>query len=75
MLARLRRVAGDLDAAELPAPADLHLRLDRARIADLVGGSDRLLDRPRRLPGRHRDAVPREQLLALVLEQIHRGGL
>ena len=74
MLARLRRVGGDLDPAELAAPADLDLRLDRARVADPVGGGDRLVDRARRLARRHRDAVAREQLLSLVLEEIHRRG-
>ena len=45
MLARLASSCGDLDAAELAAPADLHLRLDRARVADLVGRRDGLIDR------------------------------
>ena len=44
MLARLVAVLGDLDAAGLAAAADLHLRLDDARVADLVGGGDGLVD-------------------------------
>ena len=35
---------GELDAAGLAAPADLHLRLDDDRIADAVGGGDRVVD-------------------------------
>ncbi len=72
VLRGLGAVVGDLDPAELAAPADLDLCLDRARIADRLGGGDGLLDGPRRLPGRDRNTVAREQLLALVLEQIHR---
>ena len=68
MLAHLVRFGGDLDAAELAAAADLHLCLDDARIADRVGGVDRLVDRERRAARGHRDAVPLEELLALVFE-------
>ena len=72
MLLGLGAVVGDLDPAELAAAADLDLRLDRARVADLLGGGDRLLHGARRLAGGHRDAVAGEQLLALIFEQIHR---
>ena len=48
MLARLVLVLGELDAAGLAAAADLHLRLDDAREADLLGGRDGLVDGPRR---------------------------
>ena len=52
VLARLRRVGGDLDAAELAAAADLDLRLDRAGEADRVGGRHRLVDAARGLARR-----------------------
>ena len=60
---RLGPVLGDLDAAGLPAAADLHLRLDHAGIADLVSGRDRLLDRGGGRPGGHRDPVAGESCL------------
>ena len=72
VLRGLGTIVGDLDPAELAAPADLNLCLDRARISDRLGGGDGVVDGPRRLPGRDRNTVAREQLLALVLEQIHR---
>jgi hypothetical protein len=74
VLLGLGAVLGDLDAARLAAPADQHLRLDDARIADLVGRRDGVLDGRGRLAGGDRDPVTGEQLLALVLEQIHRGA-
>ena len=68
---RLAAVGGELDAARLAAPADQHLRLDDAGIAELVGGGDRLLDGGGgRSPG-HGNAAAGEQLLALILEQVH----
>jgi hypothetical protein len=70
--AHLLRVRGELDAAGLAAPADLHLRLHHDGIADTVRGGDRVVDGPDRFTRGHGDAEPREQLLALVLEQIHR---
>ena len=53
VLLGLAAVLRDLDAAGLAAAADQHLRLDHARVADLVGGGDRLLDgrRPARRTG------------------------
>ena len=72
MLARLVAVLGELDAAGLAAAADLHLRLDDARVADLVGRLDGLVDRGRRGAGRDGDAVAGEELLALVLEEVHK---
>ena len=74
MLLGLVAVLRDLDAAGLAAAADLHLRLDHARVADLVGGGDRLVDGPGRRAGGHGDTVAREELLALVLEKVHAGG-
>ena len=66
------RVLGDLDAAGLAAAADLHLRLDDAGVADLVGCGDGLLDASWRAPLRTGHAVAGEELLALVFEKIHR---
>jgi hypothetical protein len=53
--------------------ADLHLRLDHAGVADLVSGRDRLLDGGGGRAGRHRHPVAGEQLLALILQEIHEG--
>ena len=71
VLLGLLAAVGDLDAAELAAPADLDLRLDRAWVADLIGGGHRVLDGPGGLAVRDRDTVAGEELLALVLEQVH----
>ena len=68
MLLGLGAVLGDLDAAGLAAAADLHLRLDDAGIADLVGGGDGLLDGRGRGAAGHRHPVPGEELLALIFE-------
>ena len=73
VLLGLAAVLGDLDAAGLAAAADQHLRLDHAGVADLVGGGDRLLDGGGGRAGGHRDAVAGEELLALVLEEVHAG--
>ena len=55
VLAHLVGVGGELDAAGLAAPADVHLGLDDHRVADRVGRGDRLVDRvdrrDRRRPG------------------------
>ena len=71
LLARLCLVCRDLDPAEFAPATDLDLRLDRARIADLVGGGDRGFAVCRDPALRHGYAVAGEQLLALVLEEIH----
>src|SRR4051794_12670710 len=55
----------------LPRPADLDLGLDHAGVAHGLGGLDRLGHRGGRTAGGHRDALAREELLALVLEQVH----
>ena len=65
------RVLGDLDAAGLAAAADLDLRLDHARVADLLGRRDRVLDGVGDPSLGHGDAVAGEELLALVLEEVH----
>ena len=64
-------VGGDLDPARLAAAADQDLGLDRAGVADPLGGGDGLLDGGRDLAARHGDAVLGEQLLALILEEVH----
>ncbi len=74
MLARLRLVGGQLHPAGLAAPADQHLGLDHHRVAHLVGGGHRLLDGRDHPPGRDRQPVAGEQLLALILEQVHGGA-
>ena len=65
------RRLGDLHAAGLAAAADLHLRLDDGHAADATPR----LPRPRRgigdLAEADRHAVRGEELLGLVLEQIH----
>ena len=73
--ADLGGVVGELDAAGFPAAADLHLRLHDDRIADAVGRGDRVVDRGHGLAGGDGNPVAREQLLALILEQIHAGKL
>ena len=44
VLADLVGVVGELDAAGLAATTDLHLGLDDHRVADALGGGDRLVD-------------------------------
>ena len=76
VLLGLGAVVGDLDPAQLAAAADLHLGLDHARVADRLGGGHRASSTVRRGPPvGHRHAVAGEQLLALVLEQIHGASL
>ena len=74
VLARLGLVRGELHAAGLAAPADQHLGLDHHRVADLVRRGDGVLDGGDGLAGGHLQAVAGEQLLALVLEQVHCGA-
>ena len=69
--ARLVGVGRELDAARLAAATHLHLRLHDHRVAERVGHLDRLATVVDRCARRHRDAVAREQLLALIFEQIH----
>ena len=72
VLLGLDTVRRHLDAAGLAATADLDLGLDHTRVADVVGRVGGLLDTHRVTAGGDRHAVAREQLLSLVLEQIHR---
>jgi len=72
VLTGLLLVTGELDPARLAPAARQHLRLDHARIAELAGRRDRLGDGGHRASGLKRDPVAGEQLLALVLEEIHR---
>jgi hypothetical protein len=69
--ARLAFVLRDLDPPRLAASADRHLRLDHARVADLVGGGHRVVHGRSVLAAGHRHPVLGEELLALVLEKIH----
>ena len=62
---------GQLDAAGLAPPADLHLGLDHDRIAEPVGGGDGVVDGLDGLAGGDGHAEARQQLLALVLEEVH----
>ena len=70
----LLAVGGDLDPARLAATADQHLGLDRAGVADPLRRGDGLLDGRGDLAARHGDAVRGEELLALILEEVHVGG-
>ena len=63
-------VLGDLDPARLAAAADQHLRLDHARVADLVRRLDGVVDGVGDPSVGDRHAVAREELLSLVLEQV-----
>ena len=70
-LAEFLLVVDQLDAAGLPAPADLYLRLHRAGVADRVGRRDGLLDGRRELRIRHREPGVPEDPLRLVLVKLH----
>ena len=69
--ANLVGVGGQLDSPRLASASDLDLGLDDDRVAGRVGRGHRLLHGVGDAPGRYRDAVSGEVLLALVLEQIH----
>ncbi len=71
MSAGLDPIGGELDPPELAPTADLHLRLDNTGVARDVRGLDGLLHRGRHGSTRHRNPVPHEQLLSLILQQIH----
>ena len=57
--------------AALAAATDLHLDLHDALAAQFAGGLGRLLPRGGDDPARRGDALGAEQLLALMLVQIH----
>jgi hypothetical protein len=69
----LGALVGQLDASRLAAPADLHLRLDDDRIAEILGGLDGFGYRRGVSAVGHRNPAFPEQLLALVFEEIHAG--
>ena len=68
---RLVGILRELDAAGLAAPARQHLRLDHHGAAELLGGRTGLGRGQGDAAGRDGDAVAGEQLLALVLIEIH----
>ena len=74
VLLGLSSVGSDLDPAGLAATADQHLGLDRAGVADPLGGGDSVLNRRGDLAARHGYAVRGEKLLALILKKIHVKG-
>ena len=63
-------VLGDLNAACLATPADLHLRLQHDRVADFGGSCDCFFDRVGDRAGRHGDVEAGKVLLALILKQV-----
>ena len=72
LVARVVRVLGELDPAGLAAAAGEDLRLDDDLAADLLRGRARLVGRRRESPLRHGDPEALEELLALVLVEVHR---
>ena len=71
LLLRVRRIVGELHAAGLAAAAREHLSLDDDRAADLLRGLPGLLRRRRETPLGDGDPEPLEELLALVLVEVH----
>ena len=66
------RVVGELDAARFAAPAGQDLSLDDDGAADVLGRLARLLGSRREAAFRDGNPDPVEELLALVLVEIHR---
>ena len=64
----------ELDPAGLAAAAGQHLRLHDDLAAELLRGRARLLGRRGEPPLGDRDPEAREELLALILVEIHTGG-
>ena len=62
---------GELDAARLATTADKHLRLDDDGPAEFLRRLARFRRRGRQPPLRHGDADAGEELLSLVLVEIH----
>ena len=75
LLLGVGRVVGELDAARLAAAAGEHLRLDDDRAAERRRRGAGLLRRDGEPAVGDRDADAAEELLALVLVEIHGGGL
>ena len=71
LLLGVRRIVGELHAAGLAAAAGQHLRLDDDRAADLLRGLAGLLRRRRQAPLGDGDPELLEELLALVLVEVH----
>ena len=71
----VRGILGELDSACLAAAAGEHLRLDDDRAAERRRRGARLLGRDGEPAVGHRNPDPTEELLALVLVEIHGGGL
>ena len=71
MSSRLVTIVGDLDPAGLAALADPHLRLDHAWVTDLLRSVHSGGNAVRVAAVGNRDAVLGEELLSLVLEQVH----
>ena len=72
LLPRVVGILGELDPAGLAAAAGEDLRLDDDLAADLLGGCARLVGRRRESPLRYGDPEALEELLALVLVEVHR---
>ena len=72
VLAHLVDGVGELDATGLAPTTDLHLRLDHDReLPDAPGGGDGVVDRGDGLALRHGNVEGGEELLPLVLEEVH----
>ncbi len=71
VLAGLALVGRELDPAGLAPTADQHLCLDHHRVADLARRAHGVLDGAHGLAGGDPQSVAGEQLLALVLQQVH----
>jgi hypothetical protein len=67
----LLRGARQLDAARLPAPAGVHLGLDRHGAAQRLGRLAGLLRAARDAARGHRDTVRAKDLLGLVFVDVH----
>src|SRR5262249_9744082 len=72
LLLGVGRVVGELHAARLPAATRQNLRLDDDLAAELLGRRARLVRRRCESPVGHGDPELPEQLLALVLVEVHR---
>src|SRR6266699_4510584 len=72
LLAHVLLRLDQLDAAGLAAPAGVDLRLDdEQRRAEIARSLDRLLDRKRRMPARHRHAEFPQHRLGLIFVDVH----